>query len=156
MGLKRTFAVNKLFGNKQKTEAQKDINELEHSFSVLDSSFESLINNYLSFTLAESENDIGTDKKSMSDSYESFLEDLKQTSKLLVCFCNKYKTPNGLKDLGLSVSIENKAKHTKESYDLLLTKLNKSTNPNFEELLGYLSKACFSYNFIYYVSSKNF
>lgn len=156
MDLKKTFVVNKLFGNKQKTEAQKDINDLEHSFSVLDSSFEGLINNYLSFTLAESGNDIGTDKKSMSDSYESFLEDFNRTSELLVGFCNKYKTPNGLKDLGLSVSIENKAKYTKESYDLLLTKLNKSTNPNFEELLKCLNKACFSYNFIYYVSSKNF
>jgi hypothetical protein len=155
MNLKKLFVVNNFFGNK-KTEAQKDINVLEHSFSVLDSSFENLISNYVSFILTESENDIGTDKKSMSDSYESFLEDLKQTSKLLVGFCNKYKTPNGLKDLGLSVSIENKAKHTKESYDLLLTKLNKSTNPNSEELLKCLNKAVFSYNFIYYVSSKNF
>lgn len=129
---------------------------LEHSFSVLDSSFENLISNYVSFILTESENDIGTDKKIISYSYESFLEDFKQADKLLVGFCNKYKTPNGLKDLGLSVSIENKAKYTKESYDLLLTKLNKSTNPNSEELLKCLNKAVFSYNFIYYVSSKNF
>lgn len=156
MNLKKLFIVNKFFGNKQRTEAQKDINELEHIFSVLDSSFENLISNYVSFILTESENDIGIDKKSIDDSYESFLGDFSRTSKLLGDFCNKYKTPNGLKDLGLSVSIENKAKHTKESYDLLLTKLNKSTNPSSEELLKCLNKAVFSYNFIYYVSSKNF
>lgn len=71
MDFEKIFAVNKFFENEQKTEVQKDISELKHSFSALDSSFDVLLSNYLLFPLTESE----TDKKSISDSYESFFED---------------------------------------------------------------------------------
>ena len=104
MDFEKIFAVNKFFENEQTTEVQKDINELKHSFSALDSSFDTLLINYLLIPLTESEND----KKSIRDSYESFLEDFKRTTNLLVGFYNKYKTSNDFKDLGLSFSIENK------------------------------------------------
>ena len=72
MDFEKIFAVNKFFDNEQKTEVQKDISELKHSFSALDSSFDELLSHYLLFPLTESENDIEADKKSISDSYESF------------------------------------------------------------------------------------
>lgn len=148
MDFEKIFAVNKFFENEQKTEVQKDISELKHSFSVLDSSFDELLSNYLLFPLTESENVIETDKKIISDSYESFLEDFKRTTNLLVGFYNKYKTSNDLKDLGLSVSIENKFINTKESYDLITTKANKFTNPNFEKLVKHLNDAYFAYVYL--------
>ena len=115
MDFEKIFAVNKFFENEQKTEVQKDISELKHSFFALDSSFDVLLSNYLLVPLTESE----TDKKSISDSYESFLEDFKRTTNLLVGFYNKYKTSNDFKDLGLSVSIENKFINAKKFYDLI-------------------------------------
>ena len=148
MDFEKIFAVNKFFDNEQKTEVQKDISELKHSFSVLDSSFDELLSNYLLFPLTETENDIETDKKSISDSYESFLEDFKRTTNLLVGFYNKYKTSNDFKDLGLSVSIENKFINTKESYDLITTKANKFTNPNFEKFVKHLNDAYFAYVYL--------
>lgn len=144
MDFEKIFAVNKFFDNEQKTEVQKDISELKHSFSALDSSFDVLLSNYLLFPLTESE----TDKKSISDSYESFLEDFKRTTNLLVGFYNKYKTSNDFKYLGLSVSIENKFINTKESYDLITTKANKFTNPNFEKLVKHLNDAYFAYVYL--------
>lgn len=144
MDFEKIFAVNKFFDNEQKTEVQKDISELKHSFSALDSSFDVLLSNYLLFPLTESE----TDKKSISDSYESFLEDFKRTTNLLVGFYNKYKTSNDFKDLGLSVSIENKFINTKESYDLITTKANKFTNSNFEKLVKHLNDAYFAYVYL--------
>ena len=144
MDFEKIFAINKFFENEQKTEVQKDISELKHSFSALDSSFDVLLSNYLLFPLTESE----TDKKSISDSYESFLEDFKRTTNLLVGFYNKYKTSNDFKDLGLSVSIENKFINTKESYDLITTKANKFTNPNFEKLVKHLNDAYFAYVYL--------
>ena len=148
MDFEKIFAVNKFFENEQKTEVQKDISELKHSFSVLDSSFDNLLSNYLLFPLTESENDIETDKKSISDSYESFLEDFKRTTNLLVGFYNKYKTSNDFKDLGLSVSIENKFINAKKFYDLITTKANKFTNPNFEKLVKHLNDAYFAYVYL--------
>lgn len=148
MDFEKIFAVNKFFENEQKTEVQKDINELEHSFSALDSSFDRLLSNYLLFPLTESENDIETDKKIISDSYESFLEDFKRTTNLLVGFYNKYKTSNDFKDLGLSVSIENKFINAKKYYDLITTKANKFTNPNFEKLVKHLNDAYFAYVYL--------
>ena len=145
MDFEKIFAINKFFENEQKTEVQKDISELKHSFSALDSSFDVLLSNQLLFPLTESENDIETDKKIISDSYESFFEDFKRTTNLLVGFYNKYKTSNDFKDLGLSVSIENKFINTKESYDLITTKANKFTNPNFEKLVNHLNDAYFAY-----------
>ena len=148
MDFEKIFAVNKFFENEQKTEVQKDISELKHSFSVLDSSFDELLSNYLLFPLTESENVIETDKKIISDSYESFLEDFKRTTNLLVEFYNKYKTSNDFKYLGLSISIENKFINTKESYDLITTKANKFTNPNFEKLVKHLNDAYFAYVYL--------
>lgn len=144
MDFEKIFAVNKFFDNEQKTEVQKDISELKHSFSALDSSFDVLLSNYLLFPLTESE----TDKKSISDSYESFLEDFKRTTNSLVGFYNKYKTSNDFKDLGLSVSIENKFINAKESYDLITTKANKFTNSNFEKLVKHLNDAYFAYVYL--------
>ena len=144
MDFEKIFAVNKFFDNEQKTEVQKDISELKHSFSALDSSFDVLLSNYLLFPLTESE----TDKKSISDSYESFLEDFKRTTNLLVGFYNKYKTSNDFKDLGLSVSIENKFINAKKYYDLITTKANKFTNPNFEKLVKHLNDAYFAYVYL--------
>ena len=144
MDFEKIFAINKFFDNEQKTEVQKDISELKHIFFALDSSFDVLLSNYLLFPLTESE----TDKKSISDSYESFLEDFKRTTNLLVGFYNKYKTSNDFKDLGLSVSIENKFINTKESYDLITTKANKFTNPNFEKLVKHLNDAYFAYVYL--------
>ena len=148
MDFEKIFAINKFFENEQKTEVQKDINELEHSFFALDSSFDSLLSNYLLVPLTESENDIETDKKSISDSYESFLEDFKRTTNLLVGFYNKYKTSNDFKDLGLSVSIENNFINAKKYYDLITTKANKFTNPNFEKLVKHLNDAYFAYVYL--------
>ena len=144
MDFEKIFAVNKFFDNEQKTEVQKDISELKHIFFALDSSFDVLLSNYLLIPLTESE----TDKKSISDSYESFLEDFKRTTNLLVGFYNKYKTSNDFKDLGLSVSIENKFINTKESYDLITTKAKKFTNPNFEKLVKHLNDAYFAYVYL--------
>ena len=144
MDFEKIFAVNKFFDNEQKTEVQKDISELKHSFSALDSSFDVLLSNYLLIPLTESE----TDKKSISDSYESFLEDFKRTTNLLVGFYNKYKTSNDLKDLGLSVSIENKFINAKKYYDLITTKANKFKNPNFEKLVKHLNDAYFAYVYL--------
>ena len=144
MDFEKIFAVNKFFENEQTTEVQKDINELKHSFSALDSSFDTLLINYLLIPLTESEND----KKSIRDSYESFLEDFKRTTNLLIGFYNKYKTSNDFKDLGLSVSIENKFINAKKSYDLITTKANKLTNPNFEKLVKHLNDAYFAYVYL--------
>ena len=55
---------------------------------------------------------------------------------------------NRVKDLGLSVSIENKFINTKESYDLITTKANKFTNPNFEKLVKHLNDAYFAYVYL--------
>ena len=148
MDFEKIFAVNKFFDNEQKTEVQKDISELKHSFSALDSSFDRLLSNYLLFPLTESENDIETDKKIISDSYESFFEDFKRTTNLLVGFYNKYKTSNDFKDLGLSVSIENNFINAKKFYDLITTKANKFTNPNFEKLVKHLNDAYFAYVYL--------
>ena len=148
MDFEKIFAVNKFFENEQKTEVQKDISELKHSFFALDSSFDRLLSNYLLVPLTESENDIETDKKSISDSYESFLEDFKRTTNLLVGFYNKYKTSNDFKDLGLSVSIENNFINAKKYYDLITTKANKFTNPNFEKLVKHLNDAYFAYVYL--------
>ena len=148
MDFEKVFAVNKFFENEQKTEVQKDISELKHIFFALDSSFDSLLSNYLLVPLTESENDIETDKKSISDSYESFLEDFKRTTNLLVGFYNKYKTSNDFKDLGLSVSIENNFINAKKYYDLITTKANKFTNPNFEKLVKHLNDAYFAYVYL--------
>ena len=153
MDFEKIFAVNKFFDNEQKTEVQKDISELKHSFSALDSSFDVLLSNYLLFPLTESENVIETDKKSISDSYESFLEDFTRTTNLLIGFYNKYKTSNDFKDLGLSVSIENKFIKAKKSYDLITTKANKFTNSNFEKLVKHLNDAYFAY--VYLLSGFN-
>ena len=144
MDFEKIFAVNKFFENEQTTEVQKDINELKHSFSALDSSFDTLLINYLLIPLTESEND----KKSIRDSYESFLEDFKRTTNLLIGFYNKYKTSNDFKDLGLSFSIENKFINAKKSYDLITTKANKLTNPNFEKLVKHLNDAYFAYVYL--------
>lgn len=144
MDFEKIFAVNKFFENEQKTEVQKDINELKHSFFVLDSSFDTLLINYLLIPLTESE----TDKKSIRDSYESFLEDFKRTTNLLIGFYNKYKTSNDFKDLGLSFSIENKFINAKKSYDLIMSKANKLTNPNFEKLVKHLNDAYFAYVYL--------
>ena len=144
MDFEKIFAVNKFFENEQTTEVQKDINELKHSFSALDSSFDTLLINYLLIPLTESE----TDKKSIRDSYESFLEDFKRTTNLLVGFYNKYKTSNDFKDLGLSVSIENKFINAKKNYDLIMTKANKFMNPNFEKLVKHLNDAYFTYVYL--------
>lgn len=144
MDFEKIFAVNKFFENEQTTEVQKDINELKHSFFVLDSSFETLLINYLLIPLTESE----TDKKSIRDSYESFLEDFKRTTNLLVGFYNKYKTSNDFKDLGLSGSIENKFINAKKNYDLIMTKANKLTNPNFKKLVKHLNDAYFAYVYL--------
>lgn len=144
MDFEKFFAVNKFFDNEQKTEVQKDISELKHSFSALDSSFDVLLSNYLLFPLTESE----TDKKSISDSYESFFEDFKRTANLLVGFYNKYKASNDFKYLGLSVSIENKFINAKKFYDLVTTKANKFTNPNFEKLVKHLNDAYFAYVYL--------
>ena len=149
MDFEKIFAVNKFFDNEQKTEVQKDISELKHSFFALDSSFDVLLSNYLLIPLTESENDIETDKKSISDSYESFLEDFKRTTNLLVGFYNKYKTSNDFKDLGLSVSIENNFINAKKYYDLITTKANKFTNPNFEKLVKHLNDAYFAYVYLF-------
>lgn len=149
MDFEKIFAVNKFFDNEQKTEVQKDISELKHSFSALDSSFDVLLSNYLLFPLTESE----TDKKSISDSYESFLEDFKRTTNLLVGFYNKYKTSNDFKNLGLSVSIENKFINAKKFYDLIMTKVNIFTNSNFEKLVKHLNDAYFAY--VYLLSGFN-
>ena len=148
MDFEKIFAVNKFFENEQKTEEQKDISELKHSFFALDSSFDRLLSNYLLFPLTESENDIEIDKKIISDSYESFFEDFKRTTNLLVGFYNKYKTSNDFKDLGLSVSIENKFINAKKFYDLITTKANKFTNPNFEKLVKHLNDAYFAYVYL--------
>ena len=148
MDFEKIFAINKFFENEQKTEAQKDIDELEHSFSALDSSFDELLSNYLLFPLAESENDIEYDKKSISGSYESFLEDLKQTINLLVGFYSNYKASNDFKDLRFSVSIENKFINAKKSYDLITDKANKLTNPNFDKLVKHLNNAYFAYVYL--------
>ena len=148
MDFEKIFAINKFFENEQKTEVQKDISELKHSFFALDSSFDRLLTNYLLVPLTESENDIETDKKSISDSYESFLEDFNRTTNLLVGFYNKYKTSNDFKDLGLSVSIENKFINAKKYYDLITTKANKFTNPNFEKLVKHLNDAYFAYVYL--------
>ena len=100
------------------------------------------------FPLTESENVIETDKKIISDSYESFLEDFKRTTNLLVGFYNKYKTSNDFKDLGLSVSIENNFINAKKYYNLITTKANKFTNPNFEKLVKHLNDAYFAYVYL--------
>ena len=144
MDFEKIFAINKFFENEQKTEVQKDISELKHSFFALDSSFDRLLCNYLLFPLTESE----TDKKIISDSYESFFEDFKRTTNLLVGFYNKYKTSNDFKDLGLSVSIENNFINAKKYYDLITTKANKFTNPNFEKLVKHLNDAYFAYVYL--------
>lgn len=148
MDFEKIFAVNKFFENEQKTEVQKDISELKHSFFALDSSFDVLLSNYLLFPLTESENDIETDKKIISDSYESFFEDFKRTTNLLVGFYNKYKASNDFKYLGLSISIENKFINAKKFYDLITTKANKFTNPNFEKLVKHLNDAYFAYVYL--------
>ena len=148
MDFEKIFAVNKFFENEQETGAQKDIDELKHSFSALDSSFDRLLSNYLLFPLTESENDIEDDKKSISDSYESFLEDFKRTINLLVEFYNKHKTSNDFKNLRFSILIENKFKNAKKSYDLITDKANKSTNPNFDKLVKHLNDAYFAYVYL--------
>ena len=148
MDFEKIFALNKFFEDEIKTDIQKDIAALKNSFFALDSSFDNLLSNYLLVPLTESENDIETDKKSIKDSYESFFEDFKRTSSLLVGFYNKYKTSNDFKDLGLSVAIENKFQNAKKSYDTVTTKANEDTNPNFEKLVKHLNDAYYAYVFL--------
>lgn len=148
MDFEKIFALNKFFENEIKTNLQKDITDLKNSFFALDFSFDNLLSNYLLAPLTESEKDIETDKKSIKDSYESFFEDFKRTSSLLVGFYNKYKTSNDFKDLGLSVAIENKFQNAKNSYDTVTTKANEVTNPNFEKLVKHLNDAYYAYVFL--------
>ena len=148
MDFEKIFALNKFFEDETKTDIQKDIADLKNSFFALDSSFDNLLSNYLLAPLTESEEDIETDKKSIKDSYESFFEDFKRTSSLLVEFYNKYKTSNDFKDLGLSVAIENKFQNAKKSYDTVTTKANEATNPNFEKLVKHLNDAYYAYVFL--------
>ena len=148
MDFEKIFALNKFFEDEIKTDIQKDIAALNNSFFALDSSFDNLLSNYLLVPLTESEEDIETDKKSIKDSYESFFEDFKRTSSLLVGFYNKYKTSNDFKDLGLSVAIENKFQNAKKSYDTVTTKANEDTNPNFEKLVKHLNDAYYAYVFL--------
>ena len=148
MDFEKIFALNKFFENEIKTNLQKDITDLKNSFFALDFSFDNLLSNYLLAPLTESEKDIETDKKSIKDSYESFFEEFKRTSSLLVGFYNKYKTSNDFKDLGLSVAIENKFQNAKNSYDTVTTKANEVTNPNFEKLVKHLNDAYYAYVFL--------
>lgn len=148
MDFEKIFALNKFFEDDIKTDIQKDIATLKNSFFALDSSFDNLLSNYLLVPLTESEEDIETDKKSIKDSYESFFEDFKRTSSLLVGFYNKYKTSNDFKDLGLSVAIENKFQNAKELYDIVTTKVNEITNQNFKELAKHLNDAYYAYVFL--------
>ena len=148
MDFEKIFALNKFFEDEIKTDLQKDIADLKNSFFALDFSFVNLLSNYLLVPLTESEKDIETDKKSIKDSYESFFEDFKRTSSLLVGFYNKYKTSNDFKDLGLSVAIENKFQNAKNSYDTVTTKANEVTNPNFEKLVKHLNDAYYAYVFL--------
>ena len=148
MDFEKIFALNKFFEDEIKTDLQKDIADLKNSFFALDFSFVNLLSNYLLVPLTESEEDIETDKKSIKDSYESFFEDFKRTSSLLVGFYNKYKTSNDFKDLGLSVAIENKFQNAKNSYDTVTTKANEVTNPNFEKLVKHLNDAYYAYVFL--------
>ena len=148
MDFEKIFALNKFFEDEIKTDLQKDIADLKNSFFALDFSFDKLLSNYLLAPLTESEKDIETDKKSIKDSYESFFEEFKRTSSLLVGFYNKYKTSNDFKDLGLSVTIENKFQNAKNSYDTVTTKANEVTNPNFEKLVKHLNDAYYAYVFL--------
>ena len=148
MDFEKIFAINKFFEDEIKTDLQKDIADLKNSFFALDFSFDNLLSNYLLAPLTESEKDIETDKKSIKDSYESFFEEFKRTSSLLVGFYNKYKTSNDFKDLGLSVAIENKFQNAKNSYDTVTTKANEVTNPNFEKLVKHLNDAYYAYVFL--------
>ena len=148
MDFEKIFALNKFFEDEIKTNLQKDIADLKNSFFALDFSFYNLLSNYLLAPLTKSEKDIETDKKSIKDSYESFFEEFKRTSSLLVGFYNKYKTSNDFKDLGLSVAIENKFQNAKNSYDTVTTKANEVTNPNFEKLVKYLNDAYYAYVFL--------
>ncbi len=148
MDFEKIFALNKFFEDEIKTDLQKDIADLKNSFFALDFSFVNLLSNYLLAPLTESEKDIETDKKSIKDSYESFFEEFKRTSSLLVGFYNKYKTSNDFKDLGLSVAIENKFQNAKNSYDTVTTKANEVTNPNFEKLVKHLNDAYYAYVFL--------
>ena len=148
MDFEKIFALNKFFEDEIKTDLQKDIAALKNSFFALDFSFDNLLSNYLLVPLTESEEDIETDKKSIKDSYESFFEDFKRTSSLLVGFYNKYKTSNDFKDLGLSVAIENKFQNAKKYYDTVTTKANEYTNPNFEKLVKHLNDAYYAYVFL--------
>lgn len=148
MDFEKIFALNKFFENEIKTNLQKDITDLKNSFFALDFSFDNLLSNYLLAPLTESEKDIETDKKSIKDYYESFFEEFKRTSSLLVGFYNKYKTSNDFKDLGLSVAIENKFQNAKNSYDTVTTKANEVTNPNFEKLVKHLNDAYYAYVFL--------
>ena len=148
MDFEKIFALNKFFEDEIKTDLQKDIADLKNNFFALDFSFVNVLSNYLLVPLTESEEDIETDKKSIKDSYESFFEDFKRTSSLLVGFYNKYKTSNDFKDLGLSVAIENKFQNAKNSYDTVTTKANEVTNPNFEKLVKHLNDAYYAYVFL--------
>lgn len=148
MDFEKIFALNKFFEDEIKTNLQKDIADLKNSFFALDFSFDNLLSNYLLAPLTESEKDIETDKKSIKDSYESFFEEFKRTSSLLVGFYNKYKTSNDFKDLGLSVAIENKFQNAKNSYDTVTTKANEVTNPYFEKLVKHLNDAYYAYVFL--------
>lgn len=148
MDFENIFPLNKFFEDEIKTGIQKYIDELKHSFFALDLSFDKLLSNYLLVPLTESENDIETDKKSIKDSYESFFEDFKRTSSLLVGFYNKYETSNDFKDLGLSVAIEDRFQNAKELYDIVTTKVNEITNPDFEKLVKHLNDAYYAYVFL--------
>ena len=148
MDFETIFALNKFFEDEIKTDLQKDIADLKNSFFALDFSFDNLLSNYLLAPLTESEKDIETDKKSIKDSYESFFEEFKRTSSLLVGFYNKYKTSNDFKDLGLSVAIENEFQNAKNSYDTVTTKAKEVTNPNFEKLVKHLNDAYYAYVFL--------
>lgn len=148
MDFEKIFALNKFFEDEIKTDIQKDIAALNNSFFALDSSFDNLLSNYLLVPLTESEEDIETDKKSIKDSYESFFEDFKRTSSLLVGFYNKYKTSNDFKDLGLSATIEDRFQNAKELYDIVTTKVNEITNQNFKELAKHLNDAYYAYVFL--------
>lgn len=81
-------------------------------------------------------------KKSIKDSYESFFADFKRSSNLLVELYDDFK------NLGLSATIEDRFQNAKELYDIVTTKVNEITNPDFEKLVKHLNDAYYAYVFL--------
>lgn len=148
MDFEKIFELNRFFEEDNKNEKQNDINTLEHSFSVLDNSFNNLLGKFLLIPLNESEESIETDKSDIKIAFSSFFDDFKQTAKLLVGFRNKYITSNDYIDLGLATTIEKKFHDAKESYDTVVKKASNLTNKNFEEMIKYLNDAYFAYVYL--------